>query len=1019
MNITTIVKELEKPGEQLWVRISNGRINVRLGVVYAPQESKTVKEKLKPMYQQIDEQINLGNINDQQVMVIGDLNAKVGDVIKGNKKQVTKGGRLMLETVKKFDLEIVNATEKCKGLWTREEHGQKSVLDYVLVNRVCYDAVKKMKIDEEKEITPYTKTGEGRTYTDHNTITVDMDWTTPYKAPKPKRTTLAPKAKERFKQKTMDAGLTKIWEEEIDAQKAYTTWNKKVKEIGEECFTSKKKKKQTNKTIRKLRKKKKELKDLMKRKVGEEKKIIAERRKLITEFINDIKRKQEASKVSRIAEKIRKEGGFDANAFWKHAAEMRGNKKETATAVKDEEGKIEEDPVKIKEIHRRYFEKLLKDRKPEGKDEIELEELKEKCIRSMEKATKGIEIKSVSKKEYETMKKQLKKKKAPDQEGWRYEWVESAGKDLEKSIRKMMNAMLKHRKPAEEWRAMRIKVTTKKKKKKMEMEFKRGLFLTNIISKCVEKILLMRRQDALMESMQPFQNGGTKGRGKEDNLFILNNVIEDYRERKENLYLLFADLEKCFDKLHLKDCIIEIVEAGVPVEEAMFIYQMNRNIVAEVDTPVGVTNKINIEEAVRQGTVLGPPLCGVSTNRLNKMGRNGAIVVNKTEIQAPIFVDDILGMGGKKQVENIGDKMRGLETTKKFQFNNDHDKTEVLSMKFSKKQQLEEIEIEVRKGKIERTESYKYLGDHYDETGSNAFKIEKRMEKSKYMAYEVKRMGSPKRVGQAAAEVRLFLSEMIVKPTLLSNVETWCKVGKVEDDLWRKHQYQIIRVLMEQRVGTPYWGIIAETGTWPYPYIVKYKMLMFAHNLINSDEKRIARTILIQQSQVRTSNYYNDIKKIAENLEIELDIADLQETKKSKWKQLLKDKIHKQVLHDIKEEVRTKTKMRFVSKQKFEAEEYIKKLTMKETATIMRLKLNMVETKANFPTGDDRRCIMCGEDDETTEHLFKCTRYRHLTGHNLVWDDNGKHWTDIQWMKEAVVVVERIEEIRKREMNRQ
>ena len=220
----------------------------------------------------------------------------------------------------------------------------------------------------------------------------------------------------------------------------------------------------------------------------------------------------------------------------------------------------------------------------------------------MEKATKGIEIKSVSKKEYETMKKQLKKKKAPDQEGWRYEWVESAGKDLEKSIRKMMNAMLKHRKPAEEWRAMRIKVTTKKKKKKMEMEFKRGLFLTNIISKCVEKILLMRRQDALMESMQPFQNGGTKGRGKEDNLFILNNVIEDYRERKENLYLLFADLEKCFDKLHLKDCIIEIVEAGVPVEEAMFIYQMNRNIVAEVDTPVGVTNKINIEEAVRQGT---------------------------------------------------------------------------------------------------------------------------------------------------------------------------------------------------------------------------------------------------------------------------------------------------------------------------------------------------------------------------------------------------------------------------------
>merc|ERR1712062_647426 len=78
------------------------------------------------------------------------------------------------------------------------------------------------------------------------------------------------------------------------------------------------------------------------------------------------------------------------------------------------------------------------------------------------------------------------------------------------------------------------------------------------------------------------------------------------------------------------------------------------------------------------------------------------------------------------------------------------------------------------------------------------------MEKSKYMAYEVKRMGSPKRVGKAASEVRLFLSEMIVKPTLLSNVESWCKVGKIEEDLWRKSQYEIIRVQMEQKKGTPY-----------------------------------------------------------------------------------------------------------------------------------------------------------------------------------------------------------------------
>ena len=110
--------------------------------------------------------------------------------------------------------------------------------------------------------------------------------------------------------------------------------------------------------------------------------------------------------------------------------------------------------------------------------------------------------------------------------------------------------------------------------------------------------------------------------------------------------------------------------------------------------------------------------------------------------------------------------------------------------------------------------------------------------------------------------------------------------------------------------------------------------------------------------------------------------------------------------------------MRFVVKNNMEPEIYIKKLRMTEVATIMRLKLNMVDTKSNFPKGDDRLCIMCGETDETTEHLFQCRRYQELTGHNLRWSDNGDHWNDLQWLKEAAHVVERIEEIRDREIKR-
>ena len=75
------------------------------------------------------------------------------------------------------------------------------------------------------------------------------------------------------------------------------------------------------------------------------------------------------------------------------------------------------------------------------------------------------------------------------------------------------------------------------------------------------------------------------------------------KERK-NLYILFGDLENCFDKLCLRDCIMELEELGGPIEEAMFIYEMNKNITAEVETPVGIIGSFEIEEVGGQGTIL-------------------------------------------------------------------------------------------------------------------------------------------------------------------------------------------------------------------------------------------------------------------------------------------------------------------------------------------------------------------------------------------------------------------------------
>ena len=76
-------------------------------------------------------------------------------------------------------MKIVNAEECCEGLWTRVEGIQKSVLDYILVFEKDTKLVNRMRIDEEKDITPYyvekTEGKEERKYTDHYMITAMMN----------------------------------------------------------------------------------------------------------------------------------------------------------------------------------------------------------------------------------------------------------------------------------------------------------------------------------------------------------------------------------------------------------------------------------------------------------------------------------------------------------------------------------------------------------------------------------------------------------------------------------------------------------------------------------------------------------------------------------------------------------------------------------------------------------------------------------------------------------------------------
>ena len=527
----------------------------------------------------------------------------------------------------------------------------------------------------------------------------------------------------------------------------------------------------------------------------------------------------------------------------------------------------------------------------------------------------------------------------------------------------------------------------------LEMKEKRGLFMTNIISKCVERILFKRRERALIMKLSALQNGGVSKRSIQDDLFIVNHTIYKYRKEKKNLYLLFSDIEKCFDNLWLKDCIIELVRHGTPIQEAMFIYEMNKNVKAIVKTPVGDTDEIELEEIVRQGTVGGNKLCIVSTDRINKMG----YYRERDGIRYPLFVDDKIGLGEVETVEEMNHKMKTLETTKKYRYNTKKGKTEWMMNKNCKKKKEEIPELEVNNGKIGRTKQYKYLGDMYDEQGTNESKINHREDQVDMMISNINRESSEKKIGKAALPVRIMLIEAITPPTILANTETWHEITiKEQQHITKIHQKILTRSLHLPKT-TPYMGMIAELNVMPFIQTVWFKKFMWYHRLVNSDESRMARIKLMEQVREQ-DGWFKELQQYADQNNIPMGIGQIKKLSYQQYKGMVKKEISAKVKRDLEQAKANMKKLRWINPGK--RQKYLDICSVREASKIMKVRLHMVNAMGNYGGGKCRRCHM---EEETTEHILEC----YTNGKTTFEEEKIEN---VQWLRSILKTYEEFEE---------
>ena len=284
------------------------------------------------------------------------------------------------------------------------------------------------------------------------------------------------------------------------------------------------------------------------------------------------------------------------------------------------------------------------------------------------------------------------------------------------------------------------------------------------------------------------------------------------------------------------------------------------------------------------------------------------------------------------------------------------------------------------------------MGNWLDEKGTIDRQIKKMENRTQDVIRISNTMCSKTKIGRMEFMAKKLIYESVSIPAVFHNIEAWTNLRKTDKQKMESIQGKIIKGTYGLPKSTPYWGVLYELDILPIHLLLTYKKLMIYHKLVNSAKKRVARKIVIAQEELGIEkSWYGNVKDEAEEIGIKLDKEALLKMKKSKWKKFVKRKVNDAFEKEFEEKKTQMPKLRFLNKKANET--YLNQLANEKARTAMLIRLNMFETFThNF--GNRKKCTLCGNDDDTTEHAFECPSRgnKAVTIENL---KNGENMSEI------------------------
>ena len=506
-------------------------------------------------------------------------------------------------------------------------------------------------------------------------------------------------------------------------------------------------------------------------------------------------------------------------------------------------------------------------------------------------------------------------------------------------------------------------------------------------------------------NMSDSQVGGRKGKNVRNHIWILNGIICDIlsTKRKTPVDIQIFDYKQCFDSLWLQECLNDVYDSGVKDDQLSLLYNINTHVKVAVKTPVGRTNRESIYNVITQGDVFGPILCSNQVDTFGKecLEEGKYTYTYKGEVEIPPLgmVDDLVCISECGHKTAMMNEFINFKTnSKKLQFGgNKCKKLHVghLDQAYKCQDMLVDrwTEVEIKNdvtGEVdtkdilngeqlmeEKTEE-RYLGDVISTDGRNLNNIKARIGKGKGINKKIFTMLESIPFGKRYFEVGIILRETLLVSSMLFNSEAWYNLTNAELDLLETIDLAFLRQLLEAPKGTPKEMLFLELGCIPFREIIREKRLGYLHYILNEDKKSMIFRFFESQMKQRTKkDWVSTVLDDLEKLEINSNMEEIANMKKTSFMNLIKNKINKRTFENLESLKQSHSKVKKVEHIGIKIQKYLQpnnsKMTKVEAQIIFKLRCRMTEAKINLKGKyDDWGCSACGLEEESQEHIIKC-----------------------------------------------